>query len=127
TGAEIYPEMYGNKHTDGFENGQDDDKPLTPGTVIDRYADNGGGRNCSPVGSAYQRRALPPSIKDKPYETYEVAKDVNVRSGTVASWFDEPGNGTQFLTDYKILDEKGNYIDANVKALKDNDYIELIK
>lgn len=127
TGEVIYPGMYGNKHTDGFLNGKYDDKPLTPGTVIDRYGDNGGGSYFSPVGSSYESRALPPFMQDKPYEKYEVLKEFNVKSGTVAPWFDEPGNGTQFLTDYKILDEKGNYIDANVKALKDNDYIELIK
>src|SRR5699024_12006991 len=94
------------------------DQPLTPRTVIYRYGDNCGGIYFSPVGSSYESRALPTLMQDKPYEKYEVLKEFNVKSGTVAPCFDEPGNGTQFLTDYKILYEKDNYIDANIKALK---------
>src|SRR5699024_2830140 len=86
--------------------------------------ENGSGRYFSPVGSTYNSRALPPFMQGKTYEKYEVIREFEVKSGTVAPWFDEPGNGTQFFTDYQILDSKGRYVEANVENLIEYKYIK---
>src|SRR5690625_1307049 len=59
----------------GFKNGEFRTEQIPKGKVIDRYGDNGGGQYFSPDGSSYESRALPPFMKDKPYEKYEVIKE----------------------------------------------------
>ena len=63
-------------------------------------------------------------MKDKPYERYEVLRDFKCKAGDIAPWFDQEGMGTQFFTDYKILDDDGNYVDATVKNLIKYKYIK---
>lgn len=125
-----YPDTKGKEgfqHVRGFLNGNFKEEPLKPGTIIDRYGDNNNGQYFSPDGSSYESRALPPFMKDKPYERYEVVKEFKVDAGTVAPWFDEKGLGTQYYTSYKIKDIDGKLHDANIGTLVELKYIKLIK
>src|SRR5690625_2045098 len=97
---------------------------ISTGKVIDRYGDNGSGKYYSPDGSSYESRALPPFMKDKPYERYEVIKEFEVKTGEVAPWFGENGKGIQHYSDSYIKDEYGNLIDADVKSLEKYEYIK---
>ncbi|PLR77051.1 hypothetical protein CU633_12615 [Bacillus sp. V3-13] len=88
--------------------GEIQDITLEPGTRIDRYGYEGG-TFVSPVGTPYEMRALAPGTNQKPYNVYEVVKPVNVQSGRIAPWFDEPGLGIQheFNKSIKELIEEG--------------------
>lgn len=56
----------------------------------------------SPEGVPYGARSLPPGSDLKPYNVYEVLKEINVSSGKVAPWFDEIGGGTQYQLNNSI-------------------------
>ncbi|EUJ36016.1 hypothetical protein PWEIH_14376 [Listeria weihenstephanensis FSL R9-0317] len=50
-----------------------------------------------------------------------------VDSGKAAPWFDRVGGGTQYFSgENKILNKKGELIDATVENLLDNNYIREI-
>jgi hypothetical protein len=78
---------------------------LKPGMQVDRF---GGvqGTFLAPAGTPYNQRALPPANLNPPpgngtqvpynYHVYQVNKPVVVIGGPVASWFGQPGFGTQF-------------------------------
>ncbi|WP_404460880.1 T7SS effector LXG polymorphic toxin [Sutcliffiella horikoshii] len=68
---------------------------LKPGTIIDRFGYEGG-TFVSPYGVPYEMRALAPETYKKPYKVYVVKKPVEVHSGKIAPWFDEPGLGIQY-------------------------------
>lgn len=76
---------------------------LQPGTLIDRYG-RPGGQFLSPVGTSYEARALPYNQELMPYHTYEVLKPLDVQSGSAASWFDQSGGGTQYITNQPVAD-----------------------
>lgn len=38
------------------------------------------------------------------YRQYQVMQDLPVHSGSAAPWFDQPGGGTQYMTDRPIQD-----------------------
>ena len=40
---------------------------------------------------------LQPGTDQRPYSVFEVVEPINVKSGSIASWFDEPGGGIQYL------------------------------
>ncbi|URZ02575.1 TNT domain-containing protein [Clostridium felsineum] len=127
TGDAIYPGTGGDPNIDGFINGMYTKELLSKGTIIDRYGDNASGRYFSPDGSSFESRALPPFMKDKPYERYKVLRNFDCKAGDIAPWFDQKGMGTQFFTSYKIMDIDGNYVDATVENLKNNGYIKKLK
>ncbi len=127
TGRTLYPGTDGDPNIDGFLNGEYDKQTLTKGTIIDRFGDNGTGRFFSPDGSDFESRALPPFMKDKPYERYTILREFECKSGKIAPWFDQEGYGIQFFTDYKIKDLKGNWVEATVDNLKQNKYISPLK
>lgn len=72
------------------------------GTIIDRYGSNGTGKYFSPEGTSYGERALPPFMENEPYVKYEVLVPFDVKSGEIAPWFDQPGQGTQYLSPYSV-------------------------
>jgi hypothetical protein len=76
---------------------------LPPGTLLDRYGAEGG-RFLAPAGTPFEARAMPPSSRDRPLTKYEVLRPLPVDAGPAASWFDQPGGGTQFLTDRSVSD-----------------------
>ena len=63
-----YPGTGDDPNIDVFVNGVFTDEPLTKGKIIDRYGDNGSEKYFSPDGSSFGSRALPPFMKNKPYE-----------------------------------------------------------
>ncbi|MDR2088480.1 MAG: TNT domain-containing protein [Clostridiales Family XIII bacterium] len=75
----------------GFE-GAPVAKTLMPGTIVDRYGGETG-KFVSPQGTPYANRSLPPSSDARPYNAYEVVKPIDVKSGKISPWFDQPGGG----------------------------------
>ena len=70
------------------------DEVLQPGARIDRYGSDYGSFT-SPEGTPYEMRAVAPGTDQRPYSVFEVVEPINVKSGSIASWFDEPGRGIQ--------------------------------
>ncbi|MEQ8174099.1 MAG: glycohydrolase toxin TNT-related protein [Syntrophomonadaceae bacterium] len=85
---------------DGFE-GEALKLILQPGTRIDRYGSEYGTFVC-PEGVPYEMRSLAPGSETKPYNVYAVLKPVEVLSGEIAPWFDQPGGGVQYMFDKSI-------------------------
>jgi len=102
--ARLYPGTNGDINTDGFTNGVYHVETLTSGTIIDRYGSNGSGRYFSPDGTPYAERALPPFMERQPYNRYRVVQPFDVKAGEIAPWFNQPGKGIQFLSEF-TLDE----------------------
>ena len=115
TGEIHYPGTNGDINTDGFTNGVYHVETLTSGTIIDRYGSNGSGRYFSPDGTPYAERALPPFMERQPYNRYRVVQPFVVKAGEIAPWFNQPGKGIQFLSDYSL------------KYLLKHGYIEILK
>ena len=90
-----------------------DETTLQPGTKIDRYGKTSG-VYASPEGTPYEQRSLAPGSENSPYNIYEVVRPFDVKAGTVAPWFDQPGGGTQ----YKLP--------MSIQELIDLGYIKLI-
>lgn len=74
---------------------------LQPGARVDRYGSEYGTFVC-PEGVPYEMRSLAPGSETKPYNVYEVLKPVEVLSGEIAPWFDQPGGGIQYMFDKSI-------------------------
>ena len=70
------------------------DKVLQPGARIDRYGSDYGSFT-SLEGTPYEMRAVAPGTDQRPYSVFEVVEPINVKSGSIASWFDETGGGIQ--------------------------------
>lgn len=117
TGKPIYPP------DDGFLGGSYDISTVKEGTFIDRVGSNGTGQFFSPAGGSYESRGLPPFMTKQPTTKYKVLQDFDVKSGKIAPWFDEPGMGTQYFSDFEILDLGGNPVPATVDNLRNNLYI----
>lgn len=58
----------------------------------------------SPDGTPYAERALPPFMERQPYNRYRVVQPFDVKAGEIAPWFNQPGKGIQFLSEF-TLDE----------------------
>ncbi|MEG0525797.1 MAG: TNT domain-containing protein, partial [Erysipelothrix sp.] len=101
TGDVIYPGMNGNIHTNGFYYGVSMNGSLDEGMIIDRF---GGiyGNYTSPDGMPFEQRALPPFSEGAEYHRYKVLVSFEVEMGPIAPWFNQPGLGTQYLSDYTI-------------------------
>ena len=69
----------------------------------------------SPDGTPYAERALPPFMERQPYNRYRVVQPFDVKAGEIAPWFNQPGKGIQFLSDYSL------------KYLLKHGYIEILK
>lgn len=93
---------------DGFH-GEPVKLTLQPGTRVDRYGSEYGTFVC-PEGIPYERRSLAPGSETKPYNVYEVKQPIEVLSGEIAPWFDQPGGGVQYVFDKSIRE----LIDAGV-------------
>ncbi|KAK2747927.1 hypothetical protein FQN57_001518 [Myotisia sp. PD_48] len=88
------------------------DMMLTKGRKLDRFG-NPTGNFLAPLGAPYIERSLPPpNLAPAPnggkypynYHVYEVLKPFAVGAGPVASWFGQPGMGSQFLTSMSVGD-----------------------
>lgn len=78
---------------------------LKPGSIIDRfggwYDEQGNfhdkGSFAGKDGTPYTERALPKGSDSKPYNRYEVVKEVpGLIEGDIIPWFGEAGGGTQY-------------------------------
>ena len=84
---------------------------LTVGRKIDRFGGEGG-NFLGPLGAPYIERALPPSNLlpaeggryPYNYHVYRVVRPFEAAMGPIASWFEQPGLGTQFMT-YRTVGE----------------------
>ncbi len=104
-GSPIYPPEGGYANPAPLRN----NSTLPRDALFDRYGGymkdgefRDGGRYGSPAGTPYTDRALPPGTNNKDYSTYRVLKPLPVRSGRIAPWFGERGNGTQYEFDRGI-------------------------
>jgi|GEM_PF-1793999 len=127
TGEINWPGTKGDPNVDGFVNGKYITETLEEGAVIDRYGSNPTGQYFSPAGDSFELRALPPFMETQPYTKYKVIRPFEVKSGEIAPWFNQPGKGTQYFTDFTIIDESGNAVKATIQTLIDNGYIEIIE
>lgn len=106
-----YNQVTGDIHwpiDDGFVE-YPDSVTLSIGTIIDRYGSDYG-RFASPIGVPYKNRALAPGTEMKPYSVFEIVKPLEVQSGKIAPWFNQPGGGVQYVLP-DIIDE---LIDAGI-------------
>lgn len=85
------------------------DEVLQPGARIDRYGSDYGSFT-SPEGTPYEMRAVAPGTDQRPYSVFEVVEPIDVKSGSIASWFDEPGGGIQYL----LPDTVDELLDAGI-------------
>ena len=102
TGAINWPENNGFAHTPI-------DEVLQPGTRIDRYGSDFGSF-VSPEGTPYEMRAVAPGTDQRPYSIFEVVEPINIKSGSIAPWFSEPGGGIQYL----LPDTVDELLDAGI-------------
>ena len=82
---------------------------LQLGTRIDRYGSDYGSFT-SPEGVPYEMRAVAPGTDKKPYSVFEVVEPINVKLGGIVPWFDEPGEGIQYL----LTDTVDELLDAGI-------------
>ena len=90
TGEPIWPGQNGDPNIDGFLNGKYEDTKLRPGEQIDRYGGNNG-TFFGDEGTSIPERAMAPNSDFSKYNKYVVAREMPVRKGKIAPWFDQPG------------------------------------
>lgn len=98
TGEPIWPGQNGDPNIDGFLNGKYEDTKLRPGEQIDRYGGNNG-TFFGDEGTSIPERAMAPNSDFSKYNKYVVAREMPVRKGKIAQWFDQPGGGIQYQID----------------------------
>ena len=98
TGEPIWPGQNGDPNIDGFLNGKYEDTKLRPGEQIDRYGGNNG-TFFGDEGTTIPERAMAPNSDFSKYNKYVVAREMPVRKGKIAPWFDQPGGGIQYQID----------------------------
>ncbi|KAJ7147649.1 hypothetical protein C8R43DRAFT_1195431 [Mycena crocata] len=81
---------------------------LVPGMRLDRFGSERG-KYLAPAYTPFAQRALPPNslngkIGDPPanYHVYRVETSFTVVAGPIAAWFEQPGQGTQYLASFDI-------------------------
>jgi Tuberculosis necrotizing toxin len=103
SGSYIYPNASG--FVIGTNNAAIQGNTTLPvGQKLDRFGSEYGAF-LAPLGAPYIERALPPTNLDTSdgeypynYHVYLVSKPLLVSIGPIASWFEQPGMGTQFMT-----------------------------
>lgn len=98
TGEPIWPGQNGDPNIDRFLNGKYEDTKLRPGEQIDRYGGNNG-TFFGDEGTTIPERAMAPNSDFSKYNKYVVAREMPVRKGKIAPWFDQPGGGIQYQID----------------------------
>jgi hypothetical protein len=84
---------------------------LQPGLIVDQFGQESGSY-LYPVGTAFKRRSLPPSVLGTTdrrfpynYHRYQVVKAFRVRAGVAAPAFGQPGGGVQFKVEPDLFAE----------------------
>ncbi|WBB73523.1 TNT domain-containing protein [Micromonospora sp. WMMD1128] len=100
---------------------------LLAGYRLDRFGFSGGAF-LAPLGTPFSSRALTPQSLNTPanaplanYHVYCVVKPFTVDSGPIASWFAQPGMGTQFQLNPAYLPQAGAVL--TVQWLLDNGFL----
>ncbi|MGC4886130.1 TNT domain-containing protein [Micromonospora sp. DT227] len=100
---------------------------LLAGYRLDRFGFTGGAF-LAPLGTPFSSRALTPQSLNTPanaplanYHVYCVVKPFTVDSGPIASWFAQPGMGTQFQLNPAYLPQAGATL--TVQWLLDNGFL----
>jgi hypothetical protein len=83
----------------------DGNQTLLPGMRLDRFGSEFG-MFLAPADTPYEQRSLPPSSLNNPtggvpvanYHVYQVQRKFVVLTGTIAAWFGQEGQGTQYFT-----------------------------
>ncbi|KAJ7173450.1 hypothetical protein C8R46DRAFT_1215395 [Mycena filopes] len=78
---------------------------LAAGMLLDRFGSEYG-RYLAPAYTPYGQRALPPTnLNDAAanYHVYRAEKPFTVLTGTIAAWFEQPGQGTQYLAGMNVM------------------------
>ncbi|SHJ41911.1 Protein of unknown function [Clostridium amylolyticum] len=127
-GSIHWPGTNGDTNLNGFLDGKSNLTTLEPGKVIDRFGNPSNGYYLSPEGVKYEQRALAPHCEKLDYHKYKVILPLDVESGIIAPWFDQPGGGIQYFTSNQVLDfRSGNMVEATVENLLDIGYIIELK
>lgn len=95
TGDKRWPGQYGDPNIDGFLNGLYEDVMLKPGSKIDRYGGNNG-TFFAEEGITIPQRAMAADSDFSTYNIYEIKREIPMRQGEIAPWFDEVGGGIQY-------------------------------
>ncbi len=129
-----FPPDLGFAHSGNFPNG----RPLSirgglpVGLLVDRFGGPGGGF-LAPGGTAYGERSLPPtSLNTNPadpahlcnYHLYAVTRRFDVDAGPIASAFQQPGLGLQYVLNSAYV--PGAPTPLTVQFLLDNGYLTTI-
>jgi len=117
TGWPIWPGQNGDPNIDGFLNGKYTNEMLQPGQTLDRYGGNNG-TFFGDIGTPISNRAMSPDSNFSLYNQYKVTRELPVRKGEIAPWFDEPGGGTQYMLDPDFVKEIKE-IQKSMKTRKD--------
>ncbi len=117
TGWPIWPGQNGDPNIDGFLNGKYTNEMLQPGQTLDRYGKNNG-TFFGDVGTPISHRAMAPDSDFSLYNQYKVTKELPVRKGEIAPWFDEPGGGIQYMLDPDFV-KKIKEIQNTMQSKKD--------
>ncbi|MBR5914384.1 MAG: glycohydrolase toxin TNT-related protein [Selenomonadaceae bacterium] len=78
------------------------DQTLGVGTWIDRFGSDYGTFVC-PAGIPYTMRSCAPGTEDKPYSVFVLKKSTDVQAGIISPWFDEEGNGYQYVLPTSVM------------------------
>jgi hypothetical protein len=76
---------------------------LGPGTLIDRFGHDDT-VYFAPFGTPFAMRSLPPSSLNDEYAVYRVVRGLSVDAGPIAPGFEQPGLGTQYISNVKKED-----------------------
>ncbi|KAJ6568409.1 hypothetical protein DFH09DRAFT_434342 [Mycena vulgaris] len=102
TGAYVFPPVQGFQLSTGSLP-IDGNQTLVPGMRLDRFGSEFG-MFLAPAFTPFAQRALPPSSLNDPvggpaanYHVYQVERNFTVLTGTIAAWFGQSGQGTQYL------------------------------
>jgi hypothetical protein len=96
---------------DTLTNPIEGNQTLTVGMLVDRFGSEFGSF-LAPVDAPFNQLSLPPQSLDTPvgdpsfpfnYHVYKVSTPFVVLSGPIASWFGQPGQGTQYQTSSNIM------------------------
>ncbi|GAA0086260.1 hypothetical protein UT300007_26990 [Clostridium sp. CTA-7] len=98
TGEINWPGQHGDPNIDGFLNGEFKLVSLKPGKKIDRYGGNNG-TFFADEGIPTENRAMAPNSDFSSHNVYEIKREIPMRRGEIAPWFDEVGGGIQYQID----------------------------
>ncbi|KAJ7463499.1 hypothetical protein B0H11DRAFT_1870904 [Mycena galericulata] len=115
-GSYHYPDVKGFQNsTTGVQ--IEGEERLVAGMLLDRFGSTHG-MYLAPAYTPFAQRALPPSaLNDSAanYHVYRLERNFTFLAGTTASWFGQPGQGTQYWFNGAVADLLANKTLSEVK------------